>query len=427
MSRPDDISNNEPPVDPRNWLHYVLVGLNLLTHIPPLGWVLIILLIAAGVGWAWHTVAGVWPAAWIAGAGSLIALVADWVWLESLPRRGVSFGPVAPPLAGLCGVRALIGLAGLPGMWMQWPAVTCAAASIPIHLLASAAIWYATRIEPFRLGITRLSLATDKLPPDRHLRLVQISDLHVERITQREQELIRQVNALNADYILLTGDYLNFSYIGEARAIADARQVLGALRARCGIYAVRGTHQVDPNALMPALFDGLPVRWLRNEHIIAGNDGAQIALVGVTCSRDRRIDTPAMDQAIAGLPDNLFRVLLYHMPDLAAEAQVRGIDLYLAGHTHGGQIRMPIYGALVTGTHVGKKYEMGLYRVQNMTMYVSRGIGMEGKAAPRARFLCPPEIVCVDMSGCSQPSTRIQSNESTEKCFIAEAQSSQRI
>jgi hypothetical protein len=221
----------------------------------------------------------------------------------------------------------------------------------------------------------------------------------VERITRREQTLIEHVNALDADYILLTGDYINFSYIGEARATADARQVLGALRARDGIYAVRGTHQVDPNALLPVLFDGLPIRWLRNEHIVVGRDGVQIALVGVTCSRERRIDTPALDRALTGLPDGLFRVLLYHMPDLATEAQARGIDLYLAGHTHGGQIRLPLYGALVTGTHVGKKYEMGLYHIQDMTMYVNRGVGMEGKAAPRARFLCPPEIVCIDVSG----------------------------
>ena len=61
--------------------------------------------------------------------------------------------------------------------------------------------------------------------------------------------------------------------------------------------------------------------------------------------------------------------------------------------------RLPLYGAMLTGTEIGKQYEMGRYDVDGMTMYVSRGIGMEGMAAPRARFLCPPEIVCIDVHG----------------------------
>jgi predicted MPP superfamily phosphohydrolase len=75
------------------------------------------------------------------------------------------------------------------------------------------------------------------------------------------------------------------------------------------------------------------------------------------------------------------------------------VDLYLAGHTHGGQLRLPVYGAMFTATTVGKRYEMGRYDVDGLTLYVSRGIGMEGKGAPRARFLCPPEIVCIDVIG----------------------------
>ena len=70
-----------------------------------------------------------------------------------------------------------------------------------------------------------------------------------------------------------------------------------------------------------------------------------------------------------------------------------GVDLYLCGHTHGGQIRAPLYGALATSSRWGKRYEMGLYRERGTTLYVSRGLGVEGLGAPRARFLAPPEIV----------------------------------
>jgi predicted MPP superfamily phosphohydrolase len=270
---------------------------------------------------------------------------------------------------------------------------------VGLHLSLSVGVAYATLIEPFRLTVTHLEVPAPKLPQGRRVRLVQISDLHVERITRRERELIERVNALDADYVLLTGDYLNFSYVGEPRAIHDTRQVIGSLRARRGAYAVRGTHTIDPNAVMPLLLDDLPIEWLRNRHTVCGEDGYQIAFAGASCTRRRDIDVPAVERALQDVPNGAFTVLLYHTPDLVPEAAAGGVDLYLSGHTHGGQIRLPWYGALITATDAGKRYEMGRYDVDGLTLYVSRGIGMEGMAAPRARFLCPPEIVCVDVVG----------------------------
>ena len=81
------------------------------------------------------------------------------------------------------------------------------------------------------------------------------------------------------------------------------------------------------------------------------------------------------------------------MPD----AVETGVDLYLAGHTHGGQLRLPLFGALVTSSDFWKRYEAGRYREGQTTLYVSRGLGMEGLGAPRARFLAPPEIVVWDL------------------------------
>jgi predicted MPP superfamily phosphohydrolase len=258
---------------------------------------------------------------------------------------------------------------------------------------------YATRFEPFNLGVTHIEVQTPKIPTGERLRLVQIADLHIERITSRERDLIEQVNALDADWVLYTGDYLSFSYIGEQQAISDARQVLGALHARRGAYAVRGTHQIDPNALLPTLFEGLPIRWLRSEHAVLDCEKYHIAFAGASCTREPEIDVPAVARALDGIPPDAFTVLLYHTPDLVPEALSGGADLYLAGHTHGGQIRLPVYGAVMTATAVGKRYEMGRYEVDGLTLYVSRGIGMEGRGAPRARFLCPPEIVCIDVTG----------------------------
>ena len=92
-----------------------------------------------------------------------------------------------------------------------------------------------------------------------------------------------------------------------------------------------------------------------------------------------------------------FSVLLYHKPDLAYAARDRQINLYLAGHTHGGQVRMPFYGAIFTNSRYGKNFEMGLYHLGQTDLYVSRGIGFVGGIGPRARFLCPPEVVVIDL------------------------------
>jgi predicted MPP superfamily phosphohydrolase len=329
----------------------------------------------------------------------VLFVAADWTWLVSLPKGGISYGPVKPPLLGLIGLRFAVGLVSLLGQAVSFSTLACWVVGCTLNALVSGAMVYATRFEPFRLSVTQIEVQTRKLPVGKRIRLVQIADLHIERITRRERDLIEQVNALDADYALYTGDYLNFSYIGEPEAIAEARQVLGAIKACHGAYAVRGTHQVDPNALLPTLFEGLPIRWLRSEHVTVRHDGCAITFAGASCSRMREIDVPAVGRALRDVPQDTFTVLLYHTPDLVPQAIAAGADLYLAGHTHGGQIRLPLYGAVMTATEAGKRYEMGRYDVDGLTLYVSRGLGMEGKGAPRARFLCPPEIVCIDVTG----------------------------
>jgi len=88
-----------------------------------------------------------------------------------------------------------------------------------------------------------------------------------------------------------------------------------------------------------------------------------------------------------------------HSPDLVEAASERGIDLYLAGHTHGGQIRLPLYGAIATSSIYYKEYEAGWFQVERTHLYVSRGLGLEGASAPRARFLCRPEVAVHTLRG----------------------------
>jgi predicted MPP superfamily phosphohydrolase len=251
-------------------------------------------------------------------------------------------------------------------------------------------------IEPFAVRVTRLAFKVHGRSPGGSLRLVQISDLHVERTTKRERDVLEKVGRLEPDVIVLTGDYLNGSYLEDTRAREDARWFLSNLSAPLGVYAVSAQYGDTPEA-MEEMFGGLDIRVLRDETCRLSVAEADVRLIGISyLGRER--DRPAFLDAVSDLQDDSYSILLYHTTDLAGPASDRGVDLYLTGHTHGGQIRLPLIGALFTNIRSWKKYERGLYRVGETSMYVSSGLGLEGRGGPRARFLCPPEIVAVDLT-----------------------------
>ena len=144
---------------------------------------------------------------------------------------------------------------------------------------------------------------------------------------------------------------------------------------------------------------GLDITVLRDEGVLLDVRGQTIRLLGVTCEWDPVRAARRLDRALSTRPEPVFTLLLYHSPDIMPDAAERGVDLVLAGHTHGGQVRLPLYGAVITSSVYGKRYEMGRYREGQTMMYVSRGLGMEGLSAPRVRFLCPPEVVTVILRG----------------------------
>jgi predicted MPP superfamily phosphohydrolase len=127
--------------------------------------------------------------------------------------------------------------------------------------------------------------------------------------------------------------------------------------------------------------------------------GRQLTLLGLDCSHDAERDARRLAAVAAQAPPDVFRVLLYHSPELISIAPKFDINLYLCGHTHGGQVRLPLYGAVLTSSRLGKRFEMGYYRLEDTHLYVSRGVGLEGMSAPRVRFLCPPEITLFSLDG----------------------------
>jgi predicted MPP superfamily phosphohydrolase len=390
-----------PPGYRLHALHVAFILSELLGRIPPLLLTPTWVALAVIAGWPWGAKTSFAPAVVVL---SLAFTLTDGIGLALLPRRGRSFGPVTPPLLTLAVGRTALALAvgllwtspGLSGV-AAWPGLLL---TVMLNLFATAAFLYATWIEPFHIGVTQAELRSPKLDGHTPLRLLHITDLHIEHITERERKLLRLVEELTPDVVVFTGDYLNLSSVYDPCAQAEAHDLLARLCdiTRCPVYAVTGSPPVDRTDIVPAIFADLPITWLQDQGQALHRNGHTIRFIGLHCTRERSLDVPRLRDLLDGKPGQAFTVLLYHSPDLMPEAVELGIDLYLCGHTHGGQVRLPLFGALLTSSAFWKSYEMGRYEEGGTTLYVSRGLGMEGMGAPRARFLSPPEIVLWTLS-----------------------------
>lgn len=240
-------------------------------------------------------------------------------------------------------------------------------------------------VEEKTIVIPRLSHSQDPL------RIAHLTDLHMSgRITRRYFErVVDETNALNADLVAITGD------IVECEPCIDwIPETLGRLRADSGVYYVLGNHDrhVHIDRLKAALADAGLV------HL--GADCLQLSIRGVTIilggnelpwfePASNFDNVPTHDES--GLP---LRILLTHSPDEFEWAQARDIDLVLAGHLHGGQVRLPLFGAIVAPSRYGVRYALGVFTAGNTVMHVSRGTG----SLTPVRYNCPPEISLLTLS-----------------------------
>jgi uncharacterized protein len=310
----------------------------------------------------------------------------DWALVAALPQAGKSFGPPNPPTLLLALLRA-------PFALLSWPWALAA------QLTGTALVVYGFWIEPHRVRLTRQTLHSPKLAPNAPpLRLLHLGDLHIERLTDRERQVLALTRETAPDLILFSGDFLNLSNIYDPQAWEAVRAFMRELTAPLGVFAVAGSPAVDKPEVVPQLLKDLPLRWLQDETVTLTHHGQSLDLIGLTCTHKPFVDGPRL-AALLDHRGEAFRLLLYHTPDLAPEAADLGVDLQLSGHTHGGQVRLPLWGALYAGSLYGKRFEAGRQQMDQLTLYITRGIGMEGEGAPRIRFLCPPEIILWEIGG----------------------------
>lgn len=325
-------------------------------------------------------------------------MAVDGIILYLLPRRQLSFGPSKAHFIVLAVPRTLatmaIGFLTVAG----WLSVAGAAQLFgAVQLLGTTTFIWGAVVEPFRLGVSEFYLLTDRLPAGAPpLRLLHISDLHIERLTKREKELLRLVKETGPDLIVLTGDFINVSNNRDPQTHAQVRWFLSKLSAPYGVYATLGSPTADLREEVAPLFEELPVSLLRQSWRHVDLDyGRELVLLGLDCTHHIPTDAARLARLVECSPNGALQILLYHSPELAPQAAEHGLALYLCGHTHGGQVRLPFIGPVFTSSQLGRRFVMGLYRVGRMSLYVSRGVGLEGLSMPRIRFLAPPEVTLV--------------------------------
>jgi predicted MPP superfamily phosphohydrolase len=261
-----------------------------------------------------------------------------------------------------------------------------------LALLGLDAFWF----EPRRLVLNESTLELPHWPRSLSgTRVALLSDLHVGspywQLPELEQ-LVRRTNEAHPDLVLLAGDYLiNGVRFGRWIDPESMAAVIGKLEAPLGVVAVLGNHDWwnDGHRVRRAL-EGNGITVLENEARAIERGGERFYVVGLADALTRRV---RLDSTLASVPDGAAMLVLAHEPDIFAEVPER-VSLTLAGHTHGGQVRLPLLGRLVVPSRYGQRYAAGHVVEDGRHLFVTSGVGT---SIFPVRFGVPPEIALLTL------------------------------
>lgn len=265
-------------------------------------------------------------------------------------------------------------------------------AALDFMILALGGGGYGFLIEPEQFRVETVSLTLPRLSHGfSGLRLAQISDIHMGgwMNLERFQRVVDLVVAQKPDLLVITGDFL----IGDHRvrfsqqSVEDLIVTLSPLAATIPTFAILGNHDYWSDAeTVRHVLNSSGIRDLTNTVFTLKHEDQNLHLCGVDDIWEGDV---RLDEVIAHLNDDSAAILLAHEPDFADISAATGrFDLQLSGHTHGGQVALPILGPPIL-PYLGRKYPSGLYKVGNMRQYTNRGVGMTRLTI---RINCPPEI-----------------------------------
>lgn len=254
--------------------------------------------------------------------------------------------------------------------WTRRKFLLAAAVGIP-----GALVGHARFIEPDWLKVRTIRLGSGK---PKH-RFVHFTDLHYKGDRETVLSLVNTINSLSPEFVCFTGDLIE-----DAPLIEESVRLLSGIKSP--IHAVPGNHDFWSNAPMSRFADafaGIGGAWLMDEQRDLA--GGRINLLGASCRSHKQPPLPVREGA--------FNLLLMHYPAWANRLEGQKLDLLLAGHSHGGQVRIPFYGPVVIPFGV-EGYDMGMFNTPAGPLYVNPGIGW---FPVPLRFNCRPEITVFEL------------------------------
>ena len=257
---------------------------------------------------------------------------------------------------------------------------------------------YASLVEPERLVLERAELELDtRRDGDRPLRIGILADLQCEEVGDHEREAVERLMAERPDLILLAGDYHQGAGGKLGEELPALRSLIRRLDAPGGVFAVQGDVESVAEARQVMAGTGVRVLVDQIERVRVGDRRVSIAGIELTYwSRSAR-RTLAELEGRAG--DGDIRIALAHRPDAVLQLPPDPrVDLTVAGHTHGGQVQLPVVGPLTISSRVPRRVGAGgLHELDGRWIYISRGVGAERGQAPRLRLGAVPEVSLITL------------------------------
>ncbi|MCD4763711.1 MAG: CDP-archaeol synthase [Desulfobacterales bacterium] len=222
-------------------------------------------------------------------------------------------------------------------------------------------------------------------------RILFLCDLHLDGLSGITERVINIVSGIECDCCIIGGDIRAEMYGSSFPATRQLRQIVKNIKAKDGVFGVLGNH--DCIEIIPDLEDA-GICMLVNDAYPLKRNGETIWLVGVDDPHYYR--THDLKSAFNEVPKDAFNIFIAHSPEAYRDAAQHMARLYLCGHTHGGQIRLPFYdGPIITHSRAPRKMAGGLWKYKEMCGYTSSGVGTSGVPV---RFNCPGEVVLFKLS-----------------------------
>ena len=238
--------------------------------------------------------------------------------------------------------------------------------------------------------VRHLRFGLDDLPESFNgFRILHLTDLHIDGIPGLAKIIGERVSGLETDLCVMTGDY-RFKASGPSHNVYPRlRTILSCIQAGHGVVAILGNHDESEIAVE---LEKLGARVLINDGVTIARGGACLGVLGV--DDPHRYNCDDLATALASVPADAFKILLAHSPELWQQASTAGIRLYLCGHTHAGQMRLPGIGALLMNARCPRHYTHGRWQHGGMLGYTSAGAGC---SLLPVRYNCPPEITVIEL------------------------------